>query len=257
MGVLLCNAALWTLSEEQAEEVEPGRWAVLVRARGESEVNVSEGRMEGFMGFAPGAHGSARVVVLVDGEPPQAWLLEEGGEGVEIVREVTQMGLRGAPAASIRLSGASCTRADGHSGQEALDLVRAGTAAIARGVARRAREMALEYAGERRQGGVAIIEHEAVSDMLSAMRVREAYVPGAGGGGPCSPSARALTEKIAASEAAMASTTDAVQVFGGTGYMVETGVEKLMRDAEYCRLFPEPNHVGQRELMALERVGRR
>ena len=54
----------------------------------------------------------------------------------------------------------------------------------------------------------------------------------------------------------MASTTDAVQVFGGTGYMVETGIEKLMRDAKYRQLFPEPNWVTQDELMCSERAGR-
>jgi alkylation response protein AidB-like acyl-CoA dehydrogenase len=45
-------------------------------------------------------------------------------------------------------------------------------------------------------------------------------------------------------------------VFGGTGYMVETGIEKLMRDAKYCQLFPEPNWVAQDELMRTERARR-
>jgi alkylation response protein AidB-like acyl-CoA dehydrogenase len=47
-----------------------------------------------------------------------------------------------------------------------------------------------------------------------------------------------------------------VQVFGGTGYMVETGIEKLMRDAKYCQLFPEPNWVAHDEMMRIERAGR-
>ena len=42
-------------------------------------------------------------------------------------------------------------------------------------------------------------------------------------------------------------------MFGGTGYIRETGIEKLMRDAKYCQLFPEPNWVAQDELMHLER----
>ena len=61
---------------------------------------------------------------------------------------------------------------------------------------------------------------------------------------------------VAATDAAVASTTDAVQVFGGTGYMVETGIEKLMRDAKYCQLFPEPNWVAHDELMRSERGDR-
>jgi len=143
------------------------------------------------------------------------------------------------------------------SAASALALLRAGTAAIAHGIARRAYEMALEYAHARRQGGVAIIEHDAVSDMLSAMAVRLACWPQiAADHGSEIDQAQALAAKIAATDAAVASTTDAVQVFGGTGYMVETGIEKLMRDAKYCQLFPEPNRVAHDELMRSERTGR-
>ena len=119
--------------------------------------------------------------------------------------------------------------------------------------------MALEYAHARQQGGVAIIEHDAVSDMLSAMAVRLACWPADRRRAPAGlaiEETQALAAKIAATDAAVASTTDAVQVFGGTGYMVETGIEKLMRDAKYCQLFPEPNWVAHDELMRSERAGR-
>ncbi|MGA2319447.1 MAG: hypothetical protein ABSG95_01720 [Solirubrobacteraceae bacterium] len=54
-----------------------------------------------------------------------------------------------------------------------------------------------------------------------------------------------------------ASSSHAVQVLGGTGYMVETGIEKPMRDAKYCRLFPEHAWVAEDELMRLHhRAGR-
>ena len=51
-------------------------------------------------------------------------------------------------------------------------LVRCGIAAIAAGLARRAHDVALRYARARIQGGVRIIEHGAVADMLAAMAVR-------------------------------------------------------------------------------------
>jgi alkylation response protein AidB-like acyl-CoA dehydrogenase len=93
--------------------------------------------------------------------------------------------------------------------------------------------------------------------MLSAMAVRLACWPQiAADQGSEIDQAQALAVKIAATDAAVASTTDAVQVFGGTGYMVETGIEKLMRDAKYCQLFPESNWVAHDELMRLERAGR-
>jgi alkylation response protein AidB-like acyl-CoA dehydrogenase len=192
-------------------------------------------------------------------------VVDAGAAGSRLDRDLAQMGLRAAPAASVELTGVACAptadESDGSStamsAASALALLRAGTAAIAHGIARRAHEMALEYAHARRQGGVAIIEHDAVSDMLSAMAVRLACWPQiAADHGSEIDQAQALAAKIAATDAAVASTTDAVQVFGGTGYMVETGIEKLMRDAKYCQLFPEPNWVAHGELMRSERAGR-
>jgi alkylation response protein AidB-like acyl-CoA dehydrogenase len=97
---------------------------------------------------------------------------------------------------------------------------------------------------------VEIIHHEAVRDMLAAMLERRAAA--------CLPALDAegdesaeLAAKIAASDAAVATTTDAVQVFGGTGYMHETGVEKLMRDAKYLQLWPEPNWIARGLLLEL------
>jgi hypothetical protein len=118
--------------------------------------------------------------------------------------------------------------------------------------------MAFEYAQARRQGGAAIIEHDAVSDMLAAMAVRLRCGPrlATDSSQIAIGAAQALAAKVAATDAAVASTTDAVQIFGGTGYMRETGIEKLMRDAKYCQLFPEPNWVAEDELMGWERADR-
>ncbi|HYM45116.1 MAG TPA: acyl-CoA dehydrogenase family protein [Solirubrobacteraceae bacterium] len=265
MCVLLCNAALATLGDEQLAEVPWGARWVLVPATPEVEVTVSGGRLDGRLACALGAHGAHGLVVLLDGPAPVAWAVDAGAAGSKLERDLAQLGLRAAPAASVELTGVACApAADGSDGYDtaisaasALALLRAGTAAIAHGIARRAYEMALEYAHARQQGGVAIVEHDAVSDMLSAMAVRLACWPGiAADHGSEIDQAQALAVKIAATDAAVASTTDAVQVFGGTGYMVETGIEKLMRDAKYCQLFPEPNWVAHDELMRIERAGR-
>jgi alkylation response protein AidB-like acyl-CoA dehydrogenase len=270
MCVLLCNAALATLADEQLAEVPWGaRWA-LVPAAPEVELTVSGGALDGRLACALGAHGAHGLVFLLDGPAPMTWTVDAGAAGSRLERDPAQMGLRAAPAASIELEGVACLcpsgcarGADGSDGSKeamsaasALALLRAGTAAIAHGIARRAYEMALEYAHARQQGGVAIIEHDAVADMLSAMAVRLACWPQiAADHGSEIDQAQALAVKIAATDAAVASTTDAVQVFGGTGYMVETGIEKLMRDAKYCQLFPEPNWVAHDELMRPERSG--
>ncbi len=261
MCVLLCNAALATLSGEQLADISAGgRWA-LVPAASETELTISGGQLGGRVASALGSHGAEGLVILADRPQPAAWAIAAGAPGLNLERDMAQMGLRAAPAASIEMVGVkgAATTADGNgsvasaSVVSALALLRAGTAAIARGIARRAYEMALEYAHARRQGGVAIIEHDAVTDMLTAMAVRLGCRPQLA----IDPArlaideAQAIVAKISATDAAVATTTDAVQVFGGTGYMVETGIEKLMRDAKYCQLFPEPNWITQNGLLRL------
>ncbi len=266
MCVLLCNAALATLAGEQLADVPAGaRWALVPAAPG-TELAIADGQLDGRVAFALGAHGADGLVFLLGGPEPAASAVAAGAAGLRLERDLAQMGLRAAPAASAELAGADCTPAPGGSGAQgaavsvasAPALLRAGTAAIAHGIARRAYEAALEYAHARQQGGVAIIEHDAVSDMLSAMAVRLACWPQitADPAGLAVEEAQALVVKIAATDAAVASTTDAVQVFGGTGYMVGTGIEKLMRDAKYCQLFPEPNWLAHNELMRSQPAGR-
>jgi alkylation response protein AidB-like acyl-CoA dehydrogenase len=266
MCVLLCNAALATLSDEQLADVPAGARWVLVPVASGTEVTLSDGQLDGEVACALGAHGADGLVILLTGPQRAAWAIAAGAQGLKLERDAEQMGLRAARAASIELAHIASATATfelggsvaSTSGVSAPGLLRAGTAAIAHGIARRAYEMAFEYANARRQGGVEIIEHEAVSDMLSAMAVRLACRPQIvlDPAGTAIEEAQALAAKIAATDAAVASTTDAVQVFGGTGYMVETGIEKLMRDAKYCQLFPEPNWVAHGELMRSERAGR-
>jgi len=243
MCVLLCNAALGTLDDEQLAQVPAGaRWAVLRAAP--AEVSGVDGRLDGMVACALGAHGADGLVILLEVPQPAAWAIVAGAPGLTLEDDTAQMGLRAARAASIGIAGIeSAPRAADAIGSVgiasapgAMALLRAGTAAIARGISRCAYEKALDYAQARRQGGVAIIEHDAVSDMLAAMAVRLACPQRAvtDSSRIVIDQAQALAMKIAASDAAVASATDAVQVFGGTGYMVETGIEKVMRDAKYC-----------------------
>ncbi|HEY7891072.1 MAG TPA: acyl-CoA dehydrogenase family protein [Solirubrobacteraceae bacterium] len=253
MSVLLCNAALATLSDEQLAGLGEGaRWA-LVPATSGTELAISNGQLDGNIACALGCHGVDGVVLLaLDRSSPATWALHANTAGLKFKRDLAQLGLRGAAAASLELQDVSAPSTDCDTvidGASASALLYAGTAAIARGIARRAHEMAFEYAQARQQGGVAIIEHDAVSDMLTAMAVRltcrpEMLIEASGK----LRLAQSLAAKIAATDAAVATTTDAVQVFGGTGYMVETGIEKLMRDAKYCQLFPQANWLLYREL---------
>jgi alkylation response protein AidB-like acyl-CoA dehydrogenase len=250
--VLLSNAALAALPPERAARVgERERWALApsppARLATPARVAVAAGNgagatLDGTLSPALGALGADGVVVVAGGEEPALLALAADAPGLDIEEAAPPLGLRAAGAARISLAAAVAEPVSPPAGATATPaLLHAGAAAIARGIARRARELALEYAETRAQGGVAIVEHDAVRRMLAAMTVREAATP--------APSAaevdeaHALHVKVAATEAAVATTTDAVQVFGGTGYMHDTGVEKLMRDAKTLSLWPEPNWI--------------
>jgi butyryl-CoA dehydrogenase len=57
--------------------------------------------------------------------------------------------------------------------------------------------------------------------------------------------------KLFASDVAMKVTVDAVQIFGGYGYMKEYPVEKMMRDAKITQIYEGTNQI-QREVIALQ-----
>jgi alkylation response protein AidB-like acyl-CoA dehydrogenase len=257
--VLLSNAALAALAPERAAQIgEAERWALVPapNARLGTGARIAIGEDAGgwqttigALGPAPGALGADGIVVVAGGREPAVLALETGAPGLRIEACEPLLGLRSAAAGRISLSGAvaeaTIPAAEAQLAASAsLALLRAGSAAIARGVARRACELATEYAHARVQGGVPIVRHGAVREMLVSMRVRLAAPPSTG----TDPGA-ALVAKIAAGEDAVAIATDAVQVFGGTGYMRETGVEKLMRDAKVLQLWPEPNWIAGEELV--------
>jgi alkylation response protein AidB-like acyl-CoA dehydrogenase len=163
--VLLSNAALLAREPDRRSAVPEGaRWA-LVTGRLGQELTVCERRLSGRIPCALGAHEADAIVLALHGAQPAAILLEKGMCGVAVEREPAQMGLRAAAAASLELSdvelGQLAVTADGDDAGAggkvggSLALLRAGTASIARGVTNRAYAIALEYAHERRQGGVA------------------------------------------------------------------------------------------------------
>ena len=181
MCVLLCNAALATLTDEQLADVPAGaRWALVPAASG-TEVTISGGQLDGRRRLCARRARRRRARDPARRGPSlRRGRSRADAPGLRLERDTDQMGLCAAPAASIEMAGigsaAPTAEVNGSkataSVASALALLRAGTAAIAHGIARRAYEMALEYAQARRQGGVAIIEHDAVSDMLAAMAVR-------------------------------------------------------------------------------------
>lgn len=265
LAVLLNNVAVASLPAEVAGGLRAGERWTLAFAPGADEPTdegvdvtgaVGTVRMSGRLAVVFGAVDADGVVVATREPEPAVFAVRTSTAGLTVRPDPLQMGLRAARSANLIFDGAEVSVAagpgSGNAESQARSLVRCGVAAMSRGIARRAHEIALTYAHTRIQGGKPIVEHGAVSDMLAEMAVRLCSRATGQLGAAANDPAAALAHKIAASDAAMATTLDAVQVLGGMGYMVDTGVEKLMRDAKYCQLYPERNWLGRNELMRLD-----
>ncbi|MET0400294.1 MAG: acyl-CoA dehydrogenase family protein [Longimicrobiaceae bacterium] len=138
---------------------------------------------------------------------------------------------------------------------QGLDNGRIGIAALAIGIAQAALEHALAYAAERRQFGTAIRDFQGMQFKLADMATRIEAARGllyraAAAKDAGEPVTRlASMAKLFASEAAMFVTTQAVQVFGGYGYVKEYPVEKLFRDAKVTEIYEGTSEI-QRVVIA-------
>jgi acyl-CoA dehydrogenase len=138
-----------------------------------------------------------------------------------------------------------------------LDRTRPGVAAMATGVARAAMEFAIDYSKERVQFGVPIAMHQAIQFMLADMatKVHMSRLATWNSAVLLDQGKRNTLEsshaKRFAADSAMEVCTDAVQVFGGYGFIKEYKVEKLMRDAKILQLYEGTAQI-QRLVIARE-----
>ncbi|MCX6431578.1 MAG: acyl-CoA dehydrogenase family protein [Actinobacteria bacterium] len=131
----------------------------------------------------------------------------------------------------------------------ALDAGRLGIAACAVGLAQAALDAAAAYADDRRQFGRPIAEFQGVSFMLADMATavaaaRALYIEAArfkDAGLPFG--TMAAMAKLAATDAAMKVTTDAIQVLGGAGYTQDFPVERYFREAKALQIVEGTNQV--------------
>ena len=138
-----------------------------------------------------------------------------------------------------------------------LDRTRPGVAAMATGIARAAFEFATEYSKQRVQFGVPIAIHQAIQFMIADMatKVHLARLATWNSAVLLDQGKRNTLEsshaKRFAADTAMEVTTDAVQVYGGYGFIKEYPVEKLMRDAKIMQLYEGTSQI-QRLVIARE-----
>ena len=194
-----------------------------------------------------------------------AFVVDRDADGVTVDKKEDKLGQRASNTATISFDEVEVP-AENMLGEEntgfklammTLDRTRPGVSALAVGIARAAFEFASEYSKERVQFGVPIAMHQAVAFMIADMATKieasrllvwESAVLLDQGKRNTLVSSHA---KRFAADTAMEVTVDAVQVYGGYGFIKEYPVEKLMRDAKIMQLYEGTSQI-QRLVIARE-----
>jgi acyl-CoA dehydrogenase len=192
-----------------------------------------------------------------------AFLVEKGTSGFRFGAHEKKMGIRSCPASELIFDGA-IVPAENRLGEEgggyriALSSLAEGRISIGAGcvgIARSALEQAAAYLQQRKAFGAPLAEQQGLKFMLAEMArdvaAARALVHEAARAKDRGEALGELSSmaKWTASDTAMKVATDAVQLFGGSGYSRETGIERLMRDAKGAQIYEGTNQI-QRLIVA-------
>jgi acyl-CoA dehydrogenase len=194
-----------------------------------------------------------------------AFVVDRDLDGVSVDKKEDKLGQRASDTATISFNDVEIP-AENLLGEEdkgfklammTLDRTRPGVSAMAVGIARAAFEFASDYAKERVQFGVPIAMHQAIQFMIADMATKiEAARLLVWKSGVLLDQGQRNTllsshAKRFAADSAMEIAVDAVQVYGGYGFIKEYPVEKLMRDAKIMQLYEGTSQI-QRLVIARE-----
>jgi alkylation response protein AidB-like acyl-CoA dehydrogenase len=202
-----------------------------------------------------GKSGNVAVVVVRTGEPntsrnASAFVIEKGTPGFSAGKKEDKLGMRASETAELifqdcRVHKSQMLGEVGDGFVQALKILDGGRisiAALSLGTAQGAYEAALQYAKERQQFGKPISQFQAISFKLAEMATEiEAaklltYYAAERKDHGQSVTTEAAMAKYYASEVAVKVANEAVQVFGGYGYIKDFPVEKFYRDAKLCTI---------------------
>ena len=252
---------------------EPGAGSDVAALRSTAARQGDEYVLNGSKTFITNAGHAEWAVVFAKTDPAagrrgmSAFVVEMGSPGVTIEKHLEKMGQRATDTSAFALHDVRVP-AENRLGEEGdgfkiamatLDATRPGTAIGAVGVAQAAYEHSVEYAKERVTFDVPIAMHQGVSFMIADMATeieaarllcwQAAWMLDQGFGRDAT--LYSSFAKRFAADTAMKVTTDAVQVFGGYGYIKEYPVEKLMRDAKLFQIYEGTSQI-QRLVIARE-----
>jgi butyryl-CoA dehydrogenase len=212
------------------------------------------------------------VIAMTDrskgGRGATAFVLEKGMEGFTFGKKEKKLGIRASATRELVFQDCKVPKENviGREGMgfilamRTFDRTRPGIGAQGVGVAQGALEAAVAYAKEREQFDKKIISFQAVQHMLADMAIQvEAaralvyavarYIDS----NPRDFSKASAISKVFPSDTAMKVTVDALQIFGGYGYMREYPIEKMVRDAKILQIYEGTNQI-QRNVIALELI---
>ncbi|MCX7934243.1 MAG: acyl-CoA dehydrogenase family protein, partial [Planctomycetota bacterium] len=193
------------------------------------------------------------------------FVLEKGMKGFEFGKKENKLGIRASATRELifqdcRVPAANLLGKEGTgflTAMKTFDASRPGIGAQAVGIAAGAMELALKYARERKQFGSAIIANQGLqwmfADMAMQIEAARALVYAVArwiDRGAKRPTGYSAMCKCFASDVAMKVTVDALQVFGGYGYMKEYPIEKYMRDAKITQIYEGTNQIQRNEIAA-------
>jgi acyl-CoA dehydrogenase len=220
-----------------------------------------------FITNGPYADTTVFICKLDEGNPPDdrkilTFVLDKGMDGFEQSKPLRKMGLHSSPTGQLFLTDVRVGRdrllgetedvpAGGREGAKATFVMeRTGVAAMALGIVERCLELCLDYAKERVQFGKPIGEYQLIQLKLAKMEVARVNLQNLvfrqiemSGAGKVMSLAEASAAKLYGAQAAMEVALEAVQLFGGNGYMAEYEVEQLCRDAKVLQIYAGTDEI--------------
>ncbi len=193
-----------------------------------------------------------------------AFIVEKGTPGFTFGKKEKKLGIRGSTTRELVFNNCRIPRENllGREGMgfiiamKTFDISRPGVAAQALGIAQGALDAAVDYAHTRVQFGKPISSFQAISHMLADMSIQieaaRALIYSTCrmiDAGKKNFGRESASCKVFASDTAMKVTVDAIQVFGGYGYMKDYPLEKMMRDAKITQIYEGTNQI-QRNIIA-------
>ncbi|MCF7891883.1 MAG: acyl-CoA dehydrogenase family protein [Candidatus Omnitrophica bacterium] len=198
-----------------------------------------------------------------------AFIVDKGTEGFSFGKKEEKLGIRASSTGELIFEDARVPVANLLGQKEGIGFIatmktfdqsRPGVAAQAVGIAQGALEAATKYAHQRVQFGQPITSFQGIQWMLADMATKteaarslvyatasmvDRGIKSVGGA--------SAAAKLFASDVAMEVTTEAVQIYGGYGYMKEYPVEKFMRDAKITQIYEGTNQI-QKDIIALNLI---